>query len=168
MPRTRTPGLAPLHGRIGGLVARSHHDPRDYTAKARRTFLESFERLVDPDGLLAPEERQARAEAAKKAHFAELAYRSAVVRAERTAGRRGSASGPRDRARPAAGGVAAEGELDRHIRPSALAPGRRPAREATGRVAALERRLAELEARVDAGAGTSTPNRVSAGTSPSA
>jgi hypothetical protein len=39
-----------------------------------------FERQVDPDRALAPEERARRAEAAVKAHFTKLAYRSARVR----------------------------------------------------------------------------------------
>lgn len=38
------------------------------TAKARVTRQTKFDRLVDPDGLLSPEERAYRASQAKKAH----------------------------------------------------------------------------------------------------
>jgi hypothetical protein len=48
-------------------------DPRQTTAKARATFMSSFERLVDPDGKLPHAERLRRAEAARKAHYARLA-----------------------------------------------------------------------------------------------
>jgi hypothetical protein len=80
MAGTRNPSLAQLYGRIGGLRTRARHDPGQYTSAARRAFLQSFELEVDPEGTLAPDERARRAEAAKKAHFAELAYRSAVAR----------------------------------------------------------------------------------------
>lgn len=80
MARTRNPSLAQLYGRIGGLRTRSRHDPAVYTVPARRAFLKRFELEVDPEGTLAPDERARRAEAAKKAHFAQLAYRSAVAR----------------------------------------------------------------------------------------
>ena len=90
--------LAPLYGRIGGLRLAATHEPKEYTAAARRVFAESFEHQVDPEGVLPPEERARRALAAKKAHMASLAYRSAVVRAERQAER---ASRSRPKAVPA-------------------------------------------------------------------
>jgi hypothetical protein len=84
MAGTRKPTpLAPLYGRIGGLRLAATHDPKVYTAAARRAFAESFERQVDPDRVLPPEERARRTLAAKKAHYADLAYRSAVARAAR-------------------------------------------------------------------------------------
>ena len=84
MAGTRKPTpLAPLYGRIGGLRLAATHDPKAYTAAARRAFAESFERQVDPEGVLPPEERTRRAVAAKKAYYAELAYRSAIARAAR-------------------------------------------------------------------------------------
>jgi hypothetical protein len=67
-------------GRIGAHVTHSRHDPRETTARARETFLSQFEREVDPDGTLSPEERRRRAEHAKKAHFARLALASARAR----------------------------------------------------------------------------------------
>ncbi|MGP4009182.1 hypothetical protein [Streptomyces sp. 4N124] len=57
------------------------------TAPARTAFLQRFERQVDPDGTLAPEERARRAEHARKAWFKRLALASSRARAARSAGR---------------------------------------------------------------------------------
>ena len=43
-------------------------------------MLDRFEREVDPDGVLPPQERAQRAEHAKKAYFARLALASAKAR----------------------------------------------------------------------------------------
>jgi hypothetical protein len=67
-------------GRIGAHVTHSRHDSRALTAPAREAFLSRFERQVDPDGVLPPEERRRRAEHAKKAHFSRLALKSAEAR----------------------------------------------------------------------------------------
>ena len=74
------PGRAALLGRIGGYTTHSLHDPRATTSKARETFLARFEALVDPDGVLPPEERTRRSVAARKAHFARLALARAATR----------------------------------------------------------------------------------------
>ena len=50
------------------------------TRPARETFLKRFEREVDPDGTLPPEERRQRAEHAKRAYMLQLAKRSAASR----------------------------------------------------------------------------------------
>ena len=50
------------------------------TRPARETFLKRFEKEVDPDGALPPEERRQRAEHAKRAYMLQLAKRSAIVR----------------------------------------------------------------------------------------
>lgn len=50
------------------------------TAPARRAALDRFERQVDPDGSLPPDERARRAEHAKRAHFLALARKSALAR----------------------------------------------------------------------------------------
>lgn len=50
------------------------------TAPARTAFMATFERQVDPDGILPPDERARRAEHARKAHFARLALKSARAR----------------------------------------------------------------------------------------
>jgi hypothetical protein len=50
------------------------------TRAARVAFLGRFDRDVDPDGVLAPEERARRVKAARHAYFTELGRRSAQVR----------------------------------------------------------------------------------------
>ena len=57
-------------------------DPAAHTAPARRVFLSRFEREVDPDGVLDPQERARRAEHAKKAYFLRLAAASSKARAK--------------------------------------------------------------------------------------
>jgi hypothetical protein len=81
-----TPSEAALRGRIGAYKLHSMYDPRETTAKARETFLSRFEREVDPDGTLPEPERLRRAEAARKAYFASLAYKSAKARRSRKNG----------------------------------------------------------------------------------
>lgn len=73
---------ARLRARIGAYALHSKHDPRETTKAARRAFLATFERLVDPDGKLDPAERARRAEAAKKSHFLRLALASARARSK--------------------------------------------------------------------------------------
>lgn len=65
-----------LRGRIGGLIARSKHDPRETTIKARSAWEERFEVEVDPEGALPMEERLRRADAARRALYARLALKS--------------------------------------------------------------------------------------------
>lgn len=72
-------------GRIGAYARLARHDPRELTQPARDAFLSKFEREVDPDGTLAPEERQRRAECARKAHMLRLARLSAAARARKAA-----------------------------------------------------------------------------------
>jgi len=50
------------------------------TSRARSGFLAKFEREVDPDGRLAPEERQRRAQQALTAHMQRLALARAKKR----------------------------------------------------------------------------------------
>ncbi len=76
-----------LAGRLGGLTTASRNDPQHYTKAARETFLASFAREVDPEGVLPPDERERRAVAARRLHFARLAARSAAVRAGRASRR---------------------------------------------------------------------------------
>lgn len=61
-----------LHARVA--------DPVAHTAPARRAFMDRFEREVDPAGELPIEERQRRAEHARKAYFLRLALASAKAR----------------------------------------------------------------------------------------
>ena len=72
-----------LRGRIGGYALHARYDSRDITRPARAAFLSRFEHEVDPEGVLPPKERARRAEAAKRAHFSRLAYKSALARAGR-------------------------------------------------------------------------------------
>jgi hypothetical protein len=88
-------GLTPAQhrGRIGGLTLSASRDPREYTGRAREAFLARFEREVDPEGALRPEERVRRATARRKAYFSVLAQRSAATRARRSS-RRGGRRAP--------------------------------------------------------------------------
>jgi hypothetical protein len=58
-------------------------DPSAHTAPARMNFLSRFEREVDPEGLLEPQERARRAEHAKKAYFLKLAAESSKARSKK-------------------------------------------------------------------------------------
>src|SRR5262245_32896675 len=87
-----TPELRSLRARLAAHTKWANtSDPSAATAPARAAFLDRFERQVDPDGTLPPEERARRAEHARKAHFARLALRSAQARARRS--RRTAAGG---------------------------------------------------------------------------
>lgn len=74
--------------RIGALSLHAKYDSKKLTANARKAFLSSFARQVDPEGKLAPQERERRAESAKRAHFQKLAYLSAKKRSANKAPRR--------------------------------------------------------------------------------
>ena len=58
-------------------------DPAAHTAPARKVFLSRFEREVDPEGALSPQERARRAEHAKKAYFLRLAAESSKARSKK-------------------------------------------------------------------------------------
>ena len=58
-------------------------DPSAATAPARAAFLDRFEKQVDPDGVLSPQERARRAGHARKSYFARLAATSAAARAKK-------------------------------------------------------------------------------------
>lgn len=55
------------------------------TAKARRAFADRWERHVDPDGVMSPEDRARAAQNAKRAHFQRMALKSAQSRRRKTA-----------------------------------------------------------------------------------
>ncbi len=62
-----------LQGRLGAYTRWANGaDGVEATAAARKAFLGKFERQVDPDGTLAPAEREKRAAAARKAHYARM------------------------------------------------------------------------------------------------
>lgn len=50
------------------------------TAKARQAALDRFDKLVDPDGVLSPEDRAKRAASARRAHMQKMALASAKAR----------------------------------------------------------------------------------------
>jgi len=58
----------------------AQHDSRETSSRGREAFLERFEREVDPDGALPPDERKRRAEHARKSYFLRLAAKSAQAR----------------------------------------------------------------------------------------
>jgi hypothetical protein len=79
--REPTPAERSLWARAAAYRLHSLYDSRDLTANARAAFQDRFTRQVDPDRILPEEERQRRAECARRAYFAALAAKS--VRARR-------------------------------------------------------------------------------------
>ncbi len=75
-----TPAQRTLRAQIAAHTRWANEDPVAGTEKARAAFLDKFERDVDPDGVLEPEERARRAVHARKAHFKRLALESARAR----------------------------------------------------------------------------------------
>jgi hypothetical protein len=80
---------AVLRSQIASIAAHSLHaqvsDPSAHTAAARQAFLtDRFEREVDPDGVLTPDDRARRAAHARSAYFKRLALRSASARRSRS------------------------------------------------------------------------------------
>lgn len=71
------------NARIGAFAQHAAHDTRETTKAARAAFLDRFERQVDPDGQLDPQERRKRAEAAKRAYFTKLGKKSGEARRRR-------------------------------------------------------------------------------------
>src|SRR4029450_460083 len=61
-----------LRARLAAYALHAQHDPRETTANGRAVFLARFDREVDPEALLEPDERRRRAEQARRAYFARL------------------------------------------------------------------------------------------------
>jgi hypothetical protein len=70
------------------------HDRAARTRPARETFLKRFEKEVDPDGTLPPEERRQRADHAKRAYMLQLAKRSGAARKARYSAPQSTTSAP--------------------------------------------------------------------------
>jgi hypothetical protein len=68
------------NARIGAFAQQAKYDTRQTTRAARAEFLSRFEREVDPDGQLDPQERRRRAEAAKSVYFIKLGKKSGEAR----------------------------------------------------------------------------------------
>jgi len=81
------PGLTPeqrsLRAKLGAYSLHAKRDPRETTRAAREAFDARFALIVDPTGELEPAERERRANALRRAHFARLALRSAQARRAR-------------------------------------------------------------------------------------
>ena len=91
---TSDTGEMALRGRIGGFAKAARHSREELTRAARDGFLARFEREVDPDGILAEQERKRRAVAARNAHMARLALKSAIVRRQQVADSKKKATAP--------------------------------------------------------------------------
>lgn len=85
-----TPSERAQRGRIGAYLMHARHDPRSTTEAARIAFSRRFLDMVDPLRLLPEPERLRRADAARKAYFVQLAYRSARARRQQRRRRRAS------------------------------------------------------------------------------
>jgi hypothetical protein len=82
VPVSVSPERRSLNARIAANTRWSREDPVAGTAKARRAFLERFIDEVDPERLLADDERYRRAQAAMRAHMLQLSLRSAKARSK--------------------------------------------------------------------------------------
>lgn len=69
-----------MRSRIAAYRMHARNDSKLTTAAARAAFMERFENEVDPERVLPEAERQRRAEQAKKAYFAALAFKSSRAR----------------------------------------------------------------------------------------
>jgi hypothetical protein len=76
-----TPKQREMRARIAGITM--HAKRGSANAPATEGLLRKFEREVDPEQELRPEERRKRAIQLRRAHMLSLALRSSVVRAER-------------------------------------------------------------------------------------
>jgi hypothetical protein len=79
-----TPEERTLRARLAAHSLHAKVDSRAHTEPARRAFADSFEKQVDPGGVLPLEERLRRAEHARKAYFTRLAFKSVRARRERS------------------------------------------------------------------------------------
>jgi len=79
-----------MQRRAAAHALHSLYDSRQVTQPARDAFFRRFEMAVDPDGVLAPRERERRAAQAKKAYFTDLARRSSKARGSTRRSREGT------------------------------------------------------------------------------
>lgn len=73
-------------------------DPTARTEKARSAFEASFEKKVDPDGILPPDERARRAKHALQAHYAAMRLKSATTRRKKAAAKAAKAAAAKNNA----------------------------------------------------------------------
>jgi hypothetical protein len=81
-----TPEQRSRRARIGAYAQHAKHDVRDTTRAGLEAASARFLDEVDPEHVLPEAERQRRAAAARRAHMLKLAWRSAEVRRQRSAG----------------------------------------------------------------------------------
>ena len=81
-----------MRARIAALARWSKEDPAASAQRGQAGLLARFEREVDPDNQLPPEERRRRAEAARRLHMTRLAFASSKARRR---SRRSTADGGR-------------------------------------------------------------------------
>ena len=78
-----TPEQRALRARLAAYAMHARNDAKETTAPARAAFDERFYREVDPDNVLSAEERERRANAARRAYFTRLAFESSRKRRQR-------------------------------------------------------------------------------------
>ena len=78
--RPMTPGERTLRARAAAYEMHARHGSQKAAIKGQAALLAKFERQVDPEGLLTPEERRRRAMHARRAHMTRLALASARSR----------------------------------------------------------------------------------------
>lgn len=71
---TLTPSQRTQRARLAATSRWAQEDGASGTQPARAAFMARFEREVDPDNRLAPDERARRAESAKRAYFQRMAF----------------------------------------------------------------------------------------------
>src|SRR5215203_2260938 len=76
-----------LRARLAAYALHAQHDPRETTANGRAAFLDRFDREVDPEGLLEPDERRRRAEQARRTYFVRLSLAAVKARQAKRAAR---------------------------------------------------------------------------------
>jgi hypothetical protein len=81
----KSPQQRSLVSTIGAHALHSKYDSRELTTNARAKFDQRFLDEIDPHRVLPEAERDRRADHARKAYFAKLAYMSAKARAARKA-----------------------------------------------------------------------------------
>lgn len=67
-------------GRVGGLTTAGRNDVRETSRPGREAAMNRWRAEADPDGVLAPEERERRTRALLRAHLTRAAIRSAETR----------------------------------------------------------------------------------------
>lgn len=80
-----TPTERTLRAQIAAHAMHAKHPVQETTRAGHTAFLKSFELRVDPTGELEPQERQRRAEHARKAHMLRLSLKAAKARRNKAA-----------------------------------------------------------------------------------